>query len=221
MNIEELLKTKFAGVRSDVLAQVAAMVAMIATTDDEIGAAVGKLTQAQVEAFGKGYRKAVDAEVSSGTKTFEENLRKRYNLVEKGQETQQQPPMDEAVRKFLEDQKKASDEKIAGLTEQLKALQGKNLHDARRAKFDSVVGGCKDENAKAIYGQQFEFIKDIDDTSFDSHMETLKGSVEKTNQLFAERSLPTPPMANTNHFDESKVSADLKEYVERMNGKTE
>lgn len=224
MEILELLKTKFAGVRSDVLAQLASSMSMFATTDDEKESAVEKLTQAQVEAFGKDYRKAVDAEVSSGTKTFEENLRKKYDLVEKQEQTKKNPPKEEAeddpIKKMLEETKKKHDDEIKELNEKIAELTSKGVREARRAKFDEVIGSCKDDNVKSIYEGQFEFLQGVDDESFSKHMETLKGSVDKTNQLFAERSLPQKPSYNT-QTDLTKVSDGMKAYVEKMNGKTE
>ncbi|MCR5658963.1 MAG: hypothetical protein K6G25_06520 [Bacteroidales bacterium] len=217
----ELLKNKFSGVRQDALAQLAASLALVATTEEEQTATVEKLTSAQVEAFVKDYRKTVDKEVSDGTKTFEENLKKKYDFVEKGKQepptktTPPAPATDDSDERF-----KAMQQKIEELTGAINGMKQEGQSKARSAKYGEILGTCKDENLKAILERQLPLLQSLDDTAFETELTTLKGDVEKANQLFAERSLPTS-VQTKKVIDEKQVSPALKTFVEKLNGKTE
>ena len=78
-----LLTAKFAGVRKDGLAQMAAVLSLQVENEQEATALVEKLTDEKVNNFVKDWRKGVDKEVSEATKTHEGNLKKKYDLVEK------------------------------------------------------------------------------------------------------------------------------------------
>lgn len=78
-----LLVAKFTGVRKDGLTQMARLYALQAATDDEAKALVDKLTKEQVDDFIREFRGDVDKEVSEGNKTFETNLKKKFDFVEK------------------------------------------------------------------------------------------------------------------------------------------
>ena len=81
-----LLVAKFQGVRKDALGVLAGVLALQATNEDEAKALVEKVTDAQVTEFAKDYRAGVDKEVSESNKTFETNLRKKYDFKEKQSE---------------------------------------------------------------------------------------------------------------------------------------
>ena len=81
-----LLVAKFPGVRKDGLNMLARMMALQMETEDEAKAAVERLTRDGVDAFVRDFRSDVDKEVSDGTRTFEENLRRKFDLVEKQSE---------------------------------------------------------------------------------------------------------------------------------------
>ena len=226
MNLLELLKQKFPGVRQYALAQLAAMLAMVATTEEDQKTTVEKLTSAQVEAFVKDYRKSVDKEVSEGTKTFEENLKKKYDFVEKGKQEPPTPPTPPTPPATTDDDKKW-EERFAAQQKLIESLQGTittmqkdGVNKVRSARYGEILGTCKDENLKAILERQLPLLQSLDDTAFDTELEKLKGDVDKSNQLFAERSLPTH-VATKKTVDEKQVSDAMKQYVEKMNGKTE
>lgn len=79
-----LLTAKFSGVRKDGLTQMARIYALQVATEDEAKAIVDKLTKEQVDEFIKDFRGDVDKEVSDSNKTFETNLKKKFDFVEKG-----------------------------------------------------------------------------------------------------------------------------------------
>lgn len=213
----ELLKQKFSGIRPDVLAQLASSMILVATTEEEQKSMVEKLTQAQVEAFGKDYRKAVDTEVSNSTKTFEENLKKKFDFVEK-QKTPPTPPKEE--------DKPQDDERFSAMQKTIDELKGtiagmqkEGQSKVRSAKYGEILNGCKDENLKSFFSRQLPLLQNLDDEAFENELKSLQGDVDKANQLFAERSLPTHVTTKT-IIDEKQVSPGMKAYVDKMNGKT-
>ena len=78
-----LLVTAFPGVRKDGLKMLARTMALQAETEADAKAAVGRLTRERVDAFVRDFRADVDKAVSDGTHTFEENLKRKFDLVEK------------------------------------------------------------------------------------------------------------------------------------------
>lgn len=244
----ELLKAKFSGVRQDVLAQLASSLMLVATTEDEQNAMVEKLDKAQVEAFGKEYRKTVDTEVSNGTKTFERNLREKYNLVEKNKEPKPEPtptpqpepeptpqpqpqptpqpaPQPQPQPQPTPKQKNGEEEKLKAMQQKINELEGvitgmkqEGITKSRSAKYNEIIGGCKDENLKSIYARQFSLLESLDDDAFNSQIETLKGEVEKSNQLYVERLLPTNTFTKKQPADtdkETKAATDA--MVKKLN----
>lgn len=81
--IVALLETQFPGVRKDGLNQLARVIAMQVNTKEEATGIVGKLTAEAVAKFVADWRKDADAEIDKANKTREDNLRKKYDFVEK------------------------------------------------------------------------------------------------------------------------------------------
>lgn len=75
-----LLQAKFAGVRKDGLAQLARMIALQVTSQEEAQALIDKLDVEKVTETVKDYRKDVDKEVSEANKTYEGNLKRSSSL---------------------------------------------------------------------------------------------------------------------------------------------
>ena len=217
MDLIELLKQQFAGVqgiRPDTLAQLAEMIALVATTDEEKKSFVGKLTKEQVEAFQKDYRKSVDQEVTNSIKTFENNLRSKYDLVEKDKSGGGQHQDDDPKKEL----KEMLQEMLKPMQEQINGLQSKNQNDTRIEKLNEALKDCKDEILKSSTLRTFPMMNFADDAAFDTYINSLKEDVGKANQVIAERGLPnTPPTVNT-VVDDKDVSPAMKAYVAEMNG---
>lgn len=86
-----LLRAKFEGVRNDGLVQLANSLALTATDEARANEIIGQLTADQVNAFVTDYRREVDSETSKANKTFEQNLKGKFDFVEKNR-GQQNPP---------------------------------------------------------------------------------------------------------------------------------
>ena len=78
-----LLVAKFAQARKDGLQQLARSLALQVADETEAQALVDKLSAEKVTDFIKEWRKEVDSEITKGTKSYEENLKSKYDFVEK------------------------------------------------------------------------------------------------------------------------------------------
>ena len=142
-----LLVAKFQGARKDGLNVLAGILALQASTEDEAKALVEKITDAQVNEFIKDYRKDVDKEVSESNKTFETNLRKKYDFKEKEVEPGNDPsknPKDIAAIV-----KEAVAEAVKPFEEKLSSYETKSIAETRLAALNEKLNGCKDETFKA------------------------------------------------------------------------
>ena len=129
-----LLVAKFQGVRKDALGVLASVLALQATNEDEAKALVEKVTDAQVTEFAKDYRADVDKEVSESNKTFETNLRKKYDFKEK----QNEPgiPPTEDPNDIAAIVKEAVAAAVKPFEEKLSSYETKNIAETRLADSD-------------------------------------------------------------------------------------
>ena len=142
-----LLIAKFAGVRKDGLTQLARALSLQAANDEEAEALIGKLTKEQVDTYIKEFRADVDKEVTEGNKTFETNLKKKYDLVEKKNETDPtDPPAPETDKNDVQAVIKAAIlEAVKPLQDKLAGLEQGNLAKSRLQQLNEKIADCKDE----------------------------------------------------------------------------
>lgn len=208
-----LLVAKFQGARKDGLNVLAGILALQASTEDEAKALVEKITDAQVNEFIKDYRKDVDKEVSESNKTFETNLRKKYDFKEKEVEPGNDPsknPNDiaEIVKAAVAAAVKPFEEKLSG-------YETKNIADSRLAKLNEKLNDCKDENFKAQTLKDFQRMTFKDDADFNEYLTAKAADIETANQNVADNKLDNAggsPLFSQK--EESGISKGVAEYVE-------
>lgn len=182
-----LLVAKFQGARKDGLNVLAGILALQASTEDEAKALVEKITDAQVNEFIKDYRKDVDKEVSESNKTFETNLRKKYDFKEKEVEPGNDPsknPNDiaEIVKAAVAAAVKPFEEKLSG-------YETKNIDDSRLAQLNEKLNGCKDETFKAQTLKDFARMKFETDDEFAEYLKDKETDIATANQNVANAAL--------------------------------
>ena len=182
-----LLVAKFQGARKDGLNVLAGILALQASTEDEAKALVEKITDAQVNDFIKDYRKDVDKEVSESNKTFETNLRKKYDFKEKEVEPGNDPsknPNDiaEIVKAAVAAAVKPFEEKLSG-------YETKNIADSRLAQLNEKLNGCKDETFKAQTLKDFARMKFETDDEFAEYLKDKETDIVTANQNVANAAL--------------------------------
>lgn len=178
---------KFQGARKDGLNVLAGILALQASTEDEAKALVEKITDAQVNEFIKDYRKDVDKEVSESNKTFETNLRKKYDFKEKEVEPGNDPsknPNDiaEIVKAAVAAAVKPFEEKLSG-------YETKNIADSRLAKLNEKLNDCKDETFKAQTLKDFARMTFANDDDFTQYLNDKTADIATANQNVANAAL--------------------------------
>ena len=182
-----LLVAKFQGARKDGLNVLAGILALQASTEDEAKALVEKITDAQVNEFIKDYRKDVDKEVSESNKTFETNLRKKYDFKEKEVEPGNDPsknPNDiaEIVKAAVAAAVKPFEEKLSG-------YETKNIADSRLAKLNEKLNDCKDETFKSQTLKDFARMTFANDDDFTQYLNDKTADIATANQNMANAAL--------------------------------
>ena len=182
-----LLVAKFQGARKDGLNVLAGILALQASTEDEAKALVEKITDAQVNEFIKDYRKDVDKEVSESNKTFETNLRKKYDFKEK--ETEPGGDPNKNPENLAEIVKAAVAAAVKPFEEKLSGYETKNLADTRLAQLNEKLNGCKDETFKAQTLKDFARMTFANDDDFTQYLNDKTADIATANQNMANAAL--------------------------------
>lgn len=220
-----LLVAKFQGVRKDALGVLAGVLALQATNEDEAKALVEKVTDAQVTEFAKDYRADVDKEVSESNKTFETNLRKKYDFKEK----QNEPgiPPTENPNNIAAIVKEAVAAAVKPFEEKLSGYETKKIAETRLAALNEKLTGCKDETFKAQTLKDFARMSFATDDDFTQYLNDKAADIETANQNVANVALGgasgKPMFAQKNEDGISKGVADyvasLKPENNELSGK--
>ena len=210
-----LLIAKFSGVRKDGLVALARSLALQCTTEDEAKTLVDKITDAQVNEFVKDYRADVDKEVSESNKTFETNLKKKFDLVQKtesgGKKNQKDPDDIAAIVK------EAVDAAVAPLNEKLNGYEAKTIAETRLQALNEKLNGCKDDNFKAQTLKDFARMNFKDDADFNEYLSSKEADIATANQNKADTDLSNSggsPLFSQK--EESGISKGVAEYVESL-----
>lgn len=209
--ILKLLETKFQGTRKDGLSILAGVLAMTATDDETAQKVVDALTADQVKDFITDYRKGADAEITKANQTAEENLRKKYDFVEKGKKNDPEPPqpsIDELIQKAT-----------APLLERIAGLEGQGIKATRRAQFDKAIANAPD-TVKALLVENFEGANFDTDEAFTAYLQKTSETASKLAQDFNNTKLATMRLPQFGNNDPSGVSAEMKAYVDSKTKKS-
>ena len=211
-----LLIAKFSGVRKDVLNHMARAFALQVATEDEAKTLVEKITDAQVNEFVKEVRADVDKEVFESNRTFEANLKKKFNFVAKqtepggkGGNGEPDPNDISAVIKA------AVAEAVKPFQEKLSAYDADNIAKARLQALNEKLNGCKDENFKTQTLKDFQRMNFKDDADFNEYLTAKVADIETANQNVADNKLDNAggsPLFSQK--EESGISKGVAEYVE-------
>lgn len=209
-----LLQTKFAGVRKDGLNQLATIMALTVTTEEEATQTVEKLTDETVGQFITDWRKETDAEISKANKTHEENLKKKFNFVEKGTPTPPTPPNPPTPPTELNAEAIAAivQKAIEPFASELNSIKTSKVIETRKQllakELEGLEEGFRDPFIKAFDRMTFK-----DDEDFNSHLETVKTDVAKLNQSLIDKGLSqqSKPM-----FGSGSAETDEDVFVQNM-----
>ena len=211
-----LLIAKFSGVRKDGLTALARSLALQCTTEDEAKALVDKITDAQVNEFVRDYRADVDKEVSESNKTFESNLKKKFDFVEKqtepgGKQTQNQNTDPNNIAELI---KSAVADAVKPFQEELSGYKMANIAKSRLQSLNEKLASCKDENFKAQTLKDFSRMKFDTDDDFNEYLAEKVKDIATANQNKADTELGnsggSPLFAQK---EESGISKGVAEFI--------
>ena len=215
-----LLQAKFAGVRKDGLAQLARMIALQVTSQEEAQALIDKLDVEKVTETVKDYRKDVDKEVSEANKTYEGNLKKKFKFVELDDQT----PADDPTKKTNPDDlqaaiKAAVAEVVKPLNDEIAALRGSKISESRLQMLTEKLGSCKDETFKAKVLKDFNRMSFTDDDAFNEYLTETETDIADFNQDLANKGLGEQGKPMFGQKNNDGVSSGVASFIQSQTEK--
>ena len=210
--IIELLTTKFTGIRKDAIEMLARNIALQCDNDDDVTAAIGKLTDEKVNDFVKGYRSQVDKEVSASISANEKNLRKKYDFIEKkieGNETKKLEGNDTNDISAIINA--AIAKAIEPFQNEISNLKQENTSKSRLQQVNDKLNACKNDVYKNQMLKAYQKMAFADDEKFNEYLTELDSDIAEANQSFANDSLRgvKPLKSEVNNDGVSKAVSDF------------
>ena len=178
MNFEQilaLLGAKFQGVRKDGLAQLARVMALQCSNEEEAKALVEKVTEAQVTDFVKEYRKVVEA-----------SLRKKLEAeANKPKGNEEQP----APTDLAEAIKAAVASAVQPLQDEITKYKQGEIGKSRLQALNDALAKCKDETFKAQTLKDFGRMSFNDDAAFNEYLAEKVADIKTTNQSVSDAAM--------------------------------
>lgn len=211
-----LLKSQFSGVRVDGLSVLAGSLALQAATEDEAKEIVGKLTADKVNSFITDWRKEADSEISKANQTYENNLKKKFDFVEKKSEEPTPPAPDPkdpiSIQELI---KKAVSEAVTPLQQKLSGIEEKETIGARKQKLTEAIKDAPESFKNTILAT-FDSMNFADDQAFEGYLAVTKSNAEAlvqeiTNKGLAGHSAPIFGNGQANNEEDNFVEA-MKEF---------
>lgn len=210
--IIELLTAKFTGIRKDAIEMLARNLALQCDNDDDVTAAIGKLTDEKVNEFVKGYRSQVDKEVSASISANEKNLRKKYDFIEKkidGNEPKKTEGNDANDISAIINA--AIAKAIEPFQNEISNLKQENASKSRLQQVNDKLNACKNDVYKNQMLKAYQKMAFADDEKFNEYLTELDSDIAEANQSFANDSLRgvKPLKSEVNNDGVSKAVSDF------------
>lgn len=201
--------------RKDGLTQMARIYALQVATEDEAKAIVDKLTKEQVDEFIKDFRGDVDKEVSDSNKTFETNLKKKFDFVEKGTSK----PVDTVTKEGEPNDivaliKGAVAEAVTPLKEELEKYKANDVAKSRLQMLNDKLVACKDEGFKTKSLKDFARMHFETDEAFNEYLTDTEKDIVEANQRYADIRLGNQGRPMFAGKETSGVSTAVTQYIE-------
>ncbi len=208
-----LLGKKFQGVRKDALQSMAGVIALQAEDEAAAQEIIDHMTAENVQKFVQTYRSSIDREIQQSNQTMEQNLRNKYDFVEKQQQQQLQQQQQSGAL-TLDQLKNLLAETIAPLTQRMDAYDHQRIGATRR---ETYIGKLKDAKlSEAIIDMmsaQFDRMAFKDDAEFNSFLESSKPTIDKLSQQIANDSLRNDRTPGFNTVNTDGVSKAVTDFL--------
>ena len=209
--IIELLTAKFTGIRKDAIEMLARNLALQCDNDDDVTAAIGKLTDEKVNEFVKGYRSQVDKEVSASISANEKNLRKKYDFVEKKEGNEPKKTEGNDANDISAIINAAIAKAIEPFQNEISNLKQENTSKSRLQQVNDKLNACKNDVYKNQMLKAYQKMAFADDDKFNEYLTELDSDIAEANQSFANDSLRgvKPLKSEVNNDGVSKAVSDF------------
>lgn len=210
--IIELLTSKYTGIRKDAIEMLARNLALQCDNDDDVTAAIGKLTDEKVNEFVKGYRSQVDKEVSASISANEKNLRKKYDFIEKKIDGNEPKKMEGNDTNDISAIINAAIAKaIEPFQNEISNLKQENTSKSRLQQVNEKLNACKNDVYKNQMLKAYQKMAFADDEKFNEYLTELDSDIAEANQSFANDSLRgvKPLKSEVNNDGVSKAVSDF------------
>ena len=209
--IIELLTAKFTGIRKDAIEMLARNLALQCDNDDDVTAAIGKLTDEKVNEFVKGYRSQVDKEVSASISANEKNLRKKYDFVEKKEGNEPKKTEGNDANDISAIINAAIAKAIEPFQNEISNLKQENTSKSRLQQVNEKLNACKNDVYKNQMLKAYQKMAFADDEKFNEYLTELDSDIAEANQSFANDSLRgvKPLKSEVNNDGVSKAVSDF------------
>ena len=209
--IIELLTAKFTGIRKDAIEMLARNLALQCDNDDDVTAAIGKLTDEKVNDFVKGYRSQVDKEVSASISANEKNLRKKYDFIEKKEGNEPKKTEGNDANDISAIINAAIAKAIEPFQNEISNLKQENTSKSRLQQVNDKLNACKNDVYKNQMLKAYQKMAFADDEKFNEYLTELDSDIAEANQSFANDSLRgvKPLKSEVNNDGVSKAVSDF------------
>ena len=209
--IIELLTAKFTGIRKDAIEMLARNIALQCDNDDDVTAAIGKLTDEKVNDFVKGYRSQVDKEVSASISANEKNLRKKYDFIEKKDGNEPKKTEGNDANDISAIINAAIAKAIEPFQNEISNLKQENTSKSRLQQVNDKLNACKNDVYKNQMLKAYQKMAFADDEKFNEYLTELDSDIAEANQSFANDSLRgvKPLKSEVNNDGVSKAVSDF------------
>jgi len=212
-----LLLAKFAGVRKDGLAQLAASLTLQAADETEATALVDKITADKVNDFVKDWRKDVDKEVSEGNKTYKKTLEEKFDLIEK-KHTDTKPadpkPGDD-IATIVANAVKAA---VEPLQQRLSSFEGSKITETRLQAIEGKFAVLPSDSkiAEAFKSQKLKDFKRMNfesDDAFNEYLNEVDTDITGLTQEIADSGLLSHSKPLFSQQNKEGVSSAVASFI--------
>lgn len=216
-----LLLAKFAGVRKDGLAQMALVLSLQAEKEEDATVIVEKLTDDKVNNFVKDWRKDVDKEVSEANKTYEGNLKKKFDFVEKKEPDPNPNPNPANPNDIAAIVAAAVKTAVEPLQQKLSAFEGSRTTETRLQQIQGKLVDVPD----SYKNQQLEYNKliigNMTDEQFAEHLTKVDTDITGFKQELADKGLAGQSRPIFGSKTNEGVSTGVASFIESQAKKDE
>lgn len=210
-NLISLLGQKFPQARKDGLKHLAHLLALQVTQETEIQALVEKISEEKVTEFIKEWRKEVDGEVTKSTKSFEENLRAKYDLNPK-QPNQLNPKTESNdVATLIAQAVKSA---VEPLQTELASLKISKEIQTRKQTLETALKDIP-QGLKQFALNQFERMKFDTDEDFTAFVTQTQNELKKAQQEAVSSAVGGFPRPVNSSFQSSqeKIKGEIEQWA--------